>query len=160
MPTKIVDVSKGVEEKRLPLTQKVVAVEWTDDETGQKRVGEFTLKRMNLGDLRKAAIRRAQLNGGLPEAAIDEDTRFMNMMLANLEMTIVQSPDWWKPEEFYNGRVIYDLYNEVISFEATFRSALRGGTSGAQGDRGQPSGLDGAPPAKVVVPQVQPSANA
>jgi hypothetical protein len=136
MATKIVDVTHGKDGKKLelPPSHKVVHIEYTDPDSGMIYGGEFTIKRLNIGDLRKAAINRTQLNGGVKEELLDENVKFMNMMMSHLSVAIVKAPDWWKPEEFYNGRVIFEVYEEVARFEDSFRSAVRSGAPAAPAD--------------------------
>jgi hypothetical protein len=160
MATKIVDVRAGNNgSKDLPSTHKVVHVDYTDPETGLQYGGDFTIKRMTLGDIRKSAVMRAQLNGGLPESAIEENVRFLNTILAHLSYSIVKSPDWWKPEEFYNGGVIYDLYKEVTVFEDSFRPLISKGPSSAKADSKSETGIVGAPTETMVDEEISASAN-
>ena len=161
MATKIVDVKTGVNGAKLelPPMHKVVHVEYTDPETELLYAGDFTIKRLTLGELRQAAIRRAQLNGGIPEEAIEENIRFLNAVLSKLEFNIVSSPEWWNPDAFFSGRVIFDLYDEVTKFEDSFRRPARGGsqTSEASG-KGQTATVR-APTEKVVDKEVPATAD-
>ena len=157
MATKIVDVKKSnAEHAKLPNTQTVLHVEHTDEDTGLIVAGEFTIKRLNLGDMRQVGLRRAQLNGGMSEDALDEIVVSLNAMLAHLEGAIVKAPEWWQPDNFYSGDLVALVYGEVLNFEATFRVSARerqGADKGSgSAQPGQPDGADAATP--VVDAQV------
>ena len=122
MATRIVDVREKAE--KLPPTTKVVNVTYTDPESGLSQSGEFTIKRLNLGDIRQVAIRKAQLCGGLSEGAIDSKIAYFNQMLAHLEFALYDTPKWWRPEEFFDGEVVVDVYEEVMRFEESFRVSV------------------------------------
>jgi hypothetical protein len=126
MATKIVDVRKDQAEiVGLPASQKVFHVDYTDPETSRQYGGDFTVKRLNIGDMRQVGIRRAQLNGGLSEESLDRNISYVNAMLAHLEIALVKTPDWWKPQEMYNADVVADVYQEVMLFEETFRRTVQ-----------------------------------
>jgi hypothetical protein len=126
MATKIVDVRKGMDEKlSMPSTTKTFHVEYKDPENGRVYGGEFTVKRLNMGDIRQVAIKKAQLNGGVKEENLDTSIRFINAMLAHLEFALIKFPDWWQPDTFYSADVISDIYEEVISFETSFREPVQ-----------------------------------
>ncbi len=125
MAAKIVDVRDSEEAKDLPSTKKVIHVEYVDPETGRSYGGEFTIQRLNLGDMRRVAIRRAELAGGMPVESLDENTQFMNAMSAHLEFAIIKSPEWWNPDVLFDGSVIVDVYEEVTRFEQSFRDAAK-----------------------------------
>ena len=119
------DVRKEQNDKvTLPFPQKTFHVEYTEPETGHVYGGDFTVKRLTMGDIRQVAIRKAQLNGGVAEDALDRNVRYVNSMLAHLEIALTQKPEWWKPDTFYNADVIAEIYSEVISFEESFRHVI------------------------------------
>lgn len=125
METKVVDVRKGSGDKKdLPAPKKVVNIEYRDQETGRTYAGDFTFKRLNLGDIRQMAVRRAQLNGGLAEETLDRVTRIMNSMLAHLEFGIDKAPDWWQPDSFYTGDVVVKVFEAFMEFQDSFRVAI------------------------------------
>ena len=125
MATKIVDLraSGQKSDKDLPKNTTVLHVDYTDPDTEMTYGGDFTVKRLNMADIRQVAIRKAQLNGGIAPDLIEPGMSYFNSMLAHLEVALVQTPEWWKPDEFYNADVINDVYQEVMSFEDSFRRA-------------------------------------
>ena len=104
---------------------KTFNIRYTDP-TGRDYAGDFTVRRLNMGAIRKMAIRKSQLNGGEPDSALDETIVQLNSMLAHLEVALVQAPEWWNPDSFYSGDVIVEVYKEVMSFEDTFRKPSGG----------------------------------
>ena len=124
MSTKIVDVTNEAARPALPKSQAVLHVEWIDPDTKRTQAGEFTIKRLTLGDYSQVAIKRAQLSGGMPEASLDEGTRLLNGVLAHLSVAITNAPAWWIPENFYDPTILYAIHKEVMAFEKTFRDAV------------------------------------
>jgi len=155
MTTKIVDVTKQQKGKELPNTFKVIHVEYVNPDTGKTYGDDFTIKRLNIGDIRKVAIRRAELNGALPEDSLDVNVKYMNAMIAHLERAIVKSPEWWTPEEFYDGSILQEVYEEVMSFEESFREAARKRTSGATRDSEKSFSIDMGDASTLVEQKVQ-----
>lgn len=139
MATKVVD-ARAPEKAALPKMQAVIHVNYTDPDTENVYGGDFTIRRLPLDLIRKVALRRAELNGGIPEKSLAEDVVYLNAMLAHLEQAIVKAPDWWKPTEFYSTDIIVEVYSEVMKFENSFRRSLPGQESRAEEDSAsQPS---------------------
>lgn len=135
MPTKIVDVKTGVDKRKaLPPGHKAFHVEHIDKESGLPQAGTFVVKRLNLGEIRQVAIRKAQLNGGLPEDSLSTNIVYMNGMLAHLELALTEVPEWWKPLEMFSGDIITDVYEEVMNFEDSFRGPTQQQPQGSEGD--------------------------
>ncbi len=96
---------------------------------------------------------KTRLNGGYhhdpeqPGCGVDLQTDNLNHMLAHLELSIVDAPDWWDLTEIGDVAVMSAVYNEVAGFEASFRK--RKGDSDGRGEEGgqtndQGADLDGA----------------
>jgi hypothetical protein len=134
MATKIVDVRKDRDEaSALPATSKVFHVTWEDPETRQTYGGDFTVRRMTIGDMRRIGIRKAEMNGGQSTEALDKSIGYVNAMLAHLEVALVKRPEWWKPDNFYSADLIAQVYEEVMKFEDSFRVLVpEKGTSAAE----------------------------
>jgi len=150
MTVKIVDARTGkVNKEELPPNMKLVNFSYTD-ENGAIYGGDFVFKRLTIGDIRRMAVRRAQLNGSFPENVIDEDVAYMNIMLGHLEVATVKAPDWWKPDDLYDPQIVLNLYKEVLAFEASFRRALQKRPAAApQSGEEQPVNQPGADQAVV-----------
>jgi hypothetical protein len=136
MSAKIVDVRGGSNGQGpvLPPPRKTIHMEYTDQESKLLYAGDFTVKRLTLGDMRRVAIKRAELSGGVKADALDMNTQAMNTMLAHLEVAIEKAPEWWKPSDFYTADPIADLYEKVIDFEDSFRRPKEAGPQGLEGD--------------------------
>lgn len=160
MATKIVDVTGKQEHSDLPATQKVIHVEYTDPESGLKYAGPFTIQRLNVGQMRQMAITKAQLNGGMAEDAIDQNIRYINQVMAHLQHAIIKAPDWWRPDDFYSGDILIEVYEEVMNFEDTFRHAAQKRSQGAQANSQIPQNEPGIPSQEMVDSEVQAAAHA
>lgn len=125
MATKIVDLraSGQKSDKDLPKNTTVFHVEYTDPDSGMTYGGDFTVKRLNLAEVRQVAIKKAQLNGGVADDLIDSGISYLNSMSAHLAVALTKTPEWWKPDEFFGADLINDVYQEVMSFEDSFRRA-------------------------------------
>jgi hypothetical protein len=144
----------------------------------QTYTGQFTSRRMSMSDRSKVSVRKSQLSGGMycvrddlgkpTGQGIDEDTEWMNYMLAVLEVLVVQKPAWWNIDEITDEKLVMSVFKEVMSFENSFRT----GGGGAKGNEGSVQGSQGASqaehkeadggnvPKKVVGAEVQASLDA
>jgi hypothetical protein len=95
--------------------------DWTDSR-GRRWAGSFTNKILTIAQRGAAGLMRAQLAGGLPMASLDEMTREINLMIAHMEFSLgTERPDWAKDlRSLKDTRILYRLYEEVASHEATF----------------------------------------
>ena len=88
-------------------------------EDGKNYTGKFTCRRLTLGSLGEFGVIKARLNGGeLVDASID----FMHEMLAYCRVAIIDAPDWWTPEEFYDAKLLRHVYDYMRLWENSFRS--------------------------------------
>jgi hypothetical protein len=141
---------------------------------GRRYIGQFTTKKLTIRDMAALGVRKAQLNGGLhydagnPGHGVDEQTDEFNSMIAHLELSLVQKPEWWKLDDITDIELVGLIYKEVLSFENTFLGRGRSGAStiesgaGQQGEtsQGDSSKTQEQPnvarsPSQVVVGQVQ-----
>lgn len=86
--------------------------------------GNFTFKKLNIGGLSKLGVRHATLNGGFQPGEIDEATNDLNQKVATLMQWFegTEVPPWAKDwSMLYDPAIVYRLYKEGNSFEATFR---------------------------------------
>lgn len=92
--------------------------------------GQFTCKKITILDKSKIGMRRSQLAGGMycvrdeegnpTGQGLDPDTDVLNLMIAHLEVSLVQKPDWFKLDELDDYELIEKVAVEVFSFEKTF----------------------------------------
>lgn len=104
--------------------------------------GKFVSKKLTIRDIAALGVRKSQLNGGMhhdaghPGYGVDEQTDEFNNMIAHLELSIVEAPDWWNLDEITDVTLLGYVYKEVVTFENTFLG--RGGNT--QADGGSASG--------------------
>lgn len=114
-----VDVTKPADDPKLKEKYPFV-LDWKDP-NGKRWTGAFTNKILNIQELRQVAIMRARLNGQLPAGVIDGLTDDLNLMLAHMALSLVERPEWAKNlDALLDTRVVYAIYTEVASHEATF----------------------------------------
>lgn len=122
--------------------------------------GKFVSKKLSIRDLAALGVRKAQLNGGMhydlanPGQGVDVYTDDFNNMIAHLELSIVDAPNWWDLDEITDVDLISVVYKEVVKFENKFlgrgtrdesvvggesngssEAGGSGDTSGSRGDR-------------------------
>jgi len=107
--------------------------------------GSFTTKKLTMGDLSRMGMLKAKMAGGFnfdPNTGqgLDAATNLLNEMMVHCGVALVQSPDWFDPENMSDVNVLREVYEEVASFEANFhiREPEAGGedTSGGGEDSG------------------------
>lgn len=105
--------------KSLPSMEHVFTVDIKGSETGQQFQGTFKYKRPNIRIQSEIAKTSAMLDGGLSN--IDKDTKFLHSVLATLQHTLIDVPEWWQKAdsgyELYDHNVIFDIYTHCNKFE-------------------------------------------
>lgn len=104
----------------LPPNTKVVYIE--KQSAGRVYSGDFTFKRLTIGELGRLGADIARRNGGLP---VDDTTERVNIMLAHFAIGITDAPKWWNPEELYDLSLVREVFEQQMKFEASFRPALQ-----------------------------------
>lgn len=103
----------------LPSMECTFSINVRGADTGQQFQGTFTYKRPNLRAKSNAAKLAARLNEDLRN--LDEDTKFIHEVLANLRYSLILTPDWWQKADFglelYDINVIFDIYKACVDFE-------------------------------------------
>jgi len=99
--------------------EKTFTLDVKGSDTGQQFQGTFTYKRPNLRAKSNAAKLAARLNEDLKN--LDEDTKFIHDVLANLRFSLTQTPDLWQQSDvglnLYDTNVIFDIYKACVDFE-------------------------------------------
>lgn len=120
----------------LPLMETTFTINVKGADTGQQFQGTFTYKRPNLRAKSNAAKLAARLNEDLRN--LDEDTKFIHDVLANLRYTLVNTPDWWQKADFglelYDTNVIFDIYKACVDFENQWTEKVWGNQDKAKED--------------------------
>lgn len=116
------------------------AIDFTSEIDNKRYLGEFTVKRMSISDFAALGVRKSQLNGGMhhdekhPGMGVDADTDEINAILAHLDICIKKAPDWWNLNEIADVQLVYNLYQEVMNFENSFRGFTNNDDSGDDAD--------------------------
>ena len=147
-------------------------------EDGTIMAGTFTTKRLSIRDRGQIGVKKSQLSGGMycvkdddgkpTGQGIDENTDYLNAMVAHLAVCLIQEPDWWNLDEISSIGLVQAVYEEVMDFEMSFfRSADGGKDQGRSGQVGENGSGDantqagtGGPPTQVVGQEVQASLDA
>lgn len=152
--------------------RKTFRFEYKADD-GEVYSGQFTTKRLSIKDRGRIGVKKSQLMGGMycvrddnnnpTGQGVDEDTDYLNAMIAHLEVCLEQSPEWFNLEELADISVVHAVYKEVMDFEMSFfrsrdgRADSRGSEQvGNEGSSEKPQGTGpGNRPTPVVDEKVQ-----
>jgi hypothetical protein len=111
---------EGDSTKKVSFTKSFV-VEYLDPDTGNRLIGNFTVKRPTLGDLSQFGLMKARYNGG---ERVARDIDWLNEMIAFCQVTLTDTPDWWDPLNTYDEELLTIVYEHVRSFQNSFRNRL------------------------------------
>lgn len=118
---KVEDITEK-QQSKLPNT-KTIYIEIESIDERRSYTGEFTFKRLNLGEQSAMAREIALRNGNnsiAPQAA------FMNVMLVTCAFSVVKRPDWFnEPDRLFDLSIVAAIYKEVMAFEASFRRSAQ-----------------------------------
>lgn len=104
---------------------KTFTVDFTSDH-GIRYKGQFTTSKLTIADLASLGVRKAQLNGGMhhdvdnPGMGVDVQTDDFNSMIAHLDMSLKEWPDWWDLNQITDGDLLALVFEEVVSHENSF----------------------------------------
>lgn len=104
------------------------SIDHNSEQDGMRYTGKFTIKKLAIRDLAALGVRKAQLNGGMyfssdvPGRGVDESTDDFNNMIAHLELSIKEAPDWWNLDQISDLGLIGLVFKEVMDFEQSFLS--------------------------------------
>lgn len=98
--------------------------EFTSTIDNKVYVGTFRAKRLTLGGFGQMKVQEARLNGGQEPTA---DARVIHNMLAYCRVTLLEYPEWWAPEEFYDLDILGAVHDHVRHWENSFRRSGVGG---------------------------------
>ena len=113
------DEKKKEEAKALPKNQ---ASWWCEYKTKEGKIltGSFTFKRLTIAELGRLGALISQFNGGLP---VDKITGFIHTQLAHFRLSVIASPEWWRPEEEFDAALLGKVFDALMAFEDTFQPA-------------------------------------
>lgn len=145
----------GLEAAPIP-RQKQFWIDFRSKMDGQQYQGQFTTKKLSVKDLAQIGVRKAQLNGGFyhdedrPGCGVDPQTDWINSMIAQLEVALVQAPIWWNISEIIDGELLAEVFKAVMEFENSFfrfsgtEAVANGSGPNASGPAGQGAGVIGS----------------
>ena len=100
--------------------------------------GNFTTKKLTIGDISRMGVIKAQLCGGLvydPATGKGVETHISNIneMISHCQVALVNHPDWWTPEDFIDAEILTLVWREVVTFENSFRGRRSEGSDNGSG---------------------------
>lgn len=106
---------------------KTFQIDFNSEVDKKRYSGTFTSKKLTVGDLSKLGLRKAQLSGGFSydeekNRGVDPGTNILNEMIAHCEISLLQKPEWFVPEDLTDVILLQEVYQEVASFEANFHT--------------------------------------
>jgi hypothetical protein len=108
--------------KKLPPMEKEIDLDTEGKMTKRQYKGQFILQIPNTKMRAKAAIKKAELNGGIKEEFLDQDVVNFHFMVAYLSAIIKEAPKWWRESEngyaLHDANVVEELYSMGQDFEA------------------------------------------
>lgn len=105
------------QEAKLPPFEKTFAIEERGDD-GKMYAGDFTIKRLSIGNLGRVGTEIARLNGG---NTVDQTTDYINTAIAHFKFAIVKAPDWFDVDKLYEPKVIKKVFDTILEHERSFR---------------------------------------
>jgi hypothetical protein len=141
-------------------------------EDGTVDEGTFTVKRLSIKDRAHIGMKKSQLAGGMhcvrdddgnpTGQGIDEDTDYLNAMIAQLDVALIQKPSWFNLDELADIGVVQEVFKKAADFEVSFFRSTNGGDNNGSGrvrqeDGGAPNEEPGSgnTPTPVVGQEVQ-----
>jgi hypothetical protein len=119
---------------------KTFAVDYMSEQDRMRYKGNFTIKKLSIRDLAALGVRKAQLNGGMhyddshPGRGVDEQTDDFNNMIAHLELSIKEAPEWWNLDNVTDVDLMGHVFKEVIAFEQSFLARKAGAAIAGRDD--------------------------
>jgi hypothetical protein len=117
-------------------------IDYLSEVDGRRYKGKFLAKKLSIRDIAALGVRKSQLNGGMhhdaehPGHGVDEQTDEFNNMIAHLEISVVEKPQWWNLDEITDVALIGQVYAEVLAFENKFLGRRSGADDPESGDDG------------------------
>lgn len=125
---------------------KTFFVDLVSEVDDRRYQGNFTTKKLTIGDMLKMGTEMAQMTGGLSYnpltgRGLPYGQSIMAEMIAHCTVALVQSPEWFsEPTKLTDIALLEAVYKEVDAFEASFRRATTtDDEQGGAGDSGESS---------------------
>lgn len=111
----------------LPSTETQIEFECTGETTSKRYSGSFTIKSvLNNFEATEVILRADRYNGG--SQTLPVQTALLNRAIAELEIRVKSSPDWWSKSDsgrlIYDQNVIFELFNKVLEAQKEWKDKL------------------------------------
>ncbi len=129
------------------------SIDYLSKVDGKRYRGKFTTKKLSIMDISRVQVRTLQLNGGFhydeskPGVGVTKSQSITSNILAHLEVSLIQVPNWWDLENIIDLDLVTHVYEKVGDFEAGVDSPLSEAvvnTGSGQEDSGKESQGSGA----------------
>tara|TARA_R100001594_G_scaffold140155_1_gene185124 strand:- start:199 stop:693 length:495 start_codon:yes stop_codon:yes gene_type:complete len=106
---------------------KTFFIDEVSEVDGVRYQGNFTTKKLTIGDMLRMGTEMAQMTGGLSYnpltgRGLPYGQSVMAEMIAHCTVSLVQRPEWFnEPTKLTDIAILEAVYKEVDAFEASFR---------------------------------------
>jgi hypothetical protein len=120
----------------LPSIETQVEFECTGETTSKRYSGSFTIKCvLNNFEATEVILRSDRYNGG--SQTLPVQTALFNRAIAELELRIKSSPDWWSKSDsgrlIYDQNVVFELFNKALEAQQEWKERLSNEASKSEG---------------------------
>lgn len=120
----------------LPSTEAQIEFECTGETTSKRYSGSFTIKCvLNNFEATEVILRSDRYNGG--SQTLPVQTALFNRAIAELEMRVRSSPEWWAKSDsgrlIYDQNVVFELFNKVLEAQQEWKERLSSEASKSEG---------------------------
>lgn len=111
----------------LPKNESIVKLSIIGDSTQKLYDGAFTIKCiLNNYESVQVALRTDRYNEG--SESVGTQTRLFNRAIAELELRIIDSPDWWKSSDsgrlLFDQNVVFELFTSSLEAQKEWKDGL------------------------------------
>ena len=119
--------------KELPSREHSFMVNVQGEETGQTWTGNITYRKPDIRAKSEISKLNARLNGDLKH--LDEDMKFLHLVIATLTATLVDCPKWLRDAnyglDFDDINVLLDIYQKIKEFDQKYFEMVWGNQEAA-----------------------------
>jgi len=140
---------------RVPL-ERTFQVNYFSESEGRQYDGTFVVRRPNIRQQARITARHSEILGGFyydpdnPGFGVPVDMDILAEMMAFLDMTVIEGPEWFQSDDMFDPGLIYAIYGEAVKVDpfrvagSAARQAHGVRESGATENAGPPTGLGGS----------------
>lgn len=104
--------------------QKDLVFDYSCEVDGEVLSGKFRVLRQNINRYGAIQALLIRLNEGTDMETLDPNTYHLNKARAHLQISVVESPDWWKEHisgEAFDATHLVNVWKHVRQWESSFR---------------------------------------